>query len=117
MSRNILYSGTTDGCAMRVTSFPIIINRQAVSAVYSTPTHPPTPPCRLYRNGIIAPALLAAFGPPAASPSDPQSQGQGGGVRLTHDFLQLAWGFLARWPAQSDVAESAIGLLRTLLSG
>ena len=80
------------------------------------PNHQPLipPPHRLYRNGIIAPPLLAAFGGGAPNTAATNTTN---GARLTHELMQLAWGFLTRWSTQSDVAESAIGLLRTLLSG
>ena len=63
------------------------------------------PDTRLYRNGILAPSLLQAFGGEA-------------GQQQVEGLLRLAWGFLTRWPSESDVAEAAIGLLRAvLLSG
>lgn len=78
---------------------------------------------RLYRHGIIAPPILAAFGhaPPTPTPNNNGlnngHNNNGNGLRMTHELMQLSWGFLTRWPTQADVAESAIGLLRALLSG
>lgn len=60
------------------------------------------PDTRLYRNGILAPSLLQAFGGEA-------------GQQQVDGLLRLAWGFLTHWHSESDVAEAAIGLLRAVL--
>ena len=60
------------------------------------------PDTRLYRNGILAPSLLQAFGGEA-------------GQQQVEGLMRLAWGFLTHWHAESDVAEAAIGLLRAVL--
>jgi len=56
----------------------------------------------LYRNGILAPTLVQAFGGEAGEGQVEQS-------------LRIAWGFLTRWPSQREVAKAAIAVVRAVV--